>query len=326
MLLLTGATGLVGGELLARLGDRPVVLLKRPEADLTKPLLGLAEPRYAELQDAVTAIVHCAADTRFYLPLGEARAVNTEGTRRLLEFASGCRRLEKFAYISTVFVAGLTPGRIPEAPLPPPAAFCNTYQQSKYEAEQEVLGSGLPAAVFRLSSIAGDSCTGEVRRLTYVHQLIRLLPRNVLPVAPCDPAAPIDLIPSDWAADALVSLFDHSFLPGRVCHVVAGPEASLSAREMLDLTLAQLDGAVRVPDLVSLAEYQEYVERSRQSGDRLLNELLRVLGYFLPHLGLRQIFERHPGLPPPPDIGSYYPKVVRYCLAASASLSSAARR
>lgn len=131
------------------------------------------------------------------------------------------------------------------------SAFCNTYQQSKYEAEQVVLASGLPAAVFRLSSILGDSRTGEIRRFTYVHQLIRLLPRNVLPVAPCDPEAPLDLIPTEWA---------------------------------------------------------------------------RVLGYFLPHLGLYQAFERNADLGAPPPVREYYRKVVRYCLGARASLSNAARR
>jgi nucleoside-diphosphate-sugar epimerase len=313
MLLLTGATGLVGSELLPRLTG-PVVPLKRPEADVTQPRLGLAPARYSELQEQVTAILHCAADTRFHLPLEDACAVNTEGTRRLVEFARGCRRLEKFGYVSTVFVAGLTPGRIPEAPLARPAAFCNTYQQSKYEAEQVVLEAGLPAAVFRLSSILGDSGTGEIRRFTYVHQLIRLLPRNVLPVAPCDPAAPLDLIPTDWAADALARLFERCFMPGRVHHICAGPQSSLTARELLDLTVSELDGAVRVPELVSLEEYQEYVEKSRRSGDRLLNELLRVLGYFLPHLGLYQAFERNADLGDPPPVRGYYPKVVRYCL------------
>ena len=338
MWLITGTTGLVGGEVLPRLEaarpGRRTYLLKRPEADLTRPSLGLDSGPYAELQSSVTAILHCAADTRFHLPLDQARAVNTEGTRRLLEFARGCPRLEKFVHLSTVYVAGLTTGCLPEEPLPRPAVFCNTYQQSKYEAEELVLAAagGLPAAIVRLSSLAGDSRTGAIRRFTYVHQLIRLLPRNVLPVAPCDSDAPLDLIPTDWAAGALVWLLDHAFEPGRVYHLCAGPEASLTAGEMLDLTLRELDGAGRAPRLVSLAEYRKFVEESRRSGDRLLNELLRVLDFFLPHLGLYQAFDNRrtrealapSGMELPP-IRSYYPRVVRYCLS-NARLSSSAIR
>ncbi|HEV8130044.1 MAG TPA: hypothetical protein VGQ81_02240 [Acidobacteriota bacterium] len=63
------------------------------------------------------------------------------------------------------------------------------------------------------------------------------------------------------------------------------------------------------------------MERSRSGGDKVLSELLRTLGYFLPHLGIFQAFEKRnttdglasSGLQFPP-IRDYYGKVVRYCL------------
>ena len=335
MLLLTGATGLVGSELLPRRAaarpERRIIALQRPAADITRPGLGFDPATARDLHDSVTEIVHCAADTRFGLPLEAARAVNTLGSRHVLDFARRCRRLEKFAHLSTVYVAGSTTGSIPEAPLPRPPIYFNSYQQSKHEAEEAVLAAGrdLPVAIFRLSSIIGDSRTGQVRKFNYVHQLLKLLPRNVLPVAPADLDAPLDLLSNDWAVAALAYLFDRRFKAGRVYHVTAGPERSLTVRRILEVTLETFEShpagkrwlPVQVPRLVSLAEYEEFVAQSRIAGDRLLNELLRVLGFFLPHLALFQAFENQHTRDALASSGLEFPSakacfrnVVGYCL------------
>ncbi|MBI3665712.1 MAG: SDR family oxidoreductase, partial [Acidobacteria bacterium] len=239
--------------------------------------------------------------------------------------------LKKFAHVSTVYVVGRAGGRFAEAPFRRHNGFCNTYQQSKYEAEElavRAMGE-IPVSIFRLSSLIGDSATGRVHQFNHVHQLLRVLPFNVLAVAPGDPDAPIDLIASDWAVAALGHLFEHCLVPGQVYQICAGPEASLTLREMIGLTVEVFENhpagrslaPIRVPELVSLQAYEKYIEQSRLAGDRLLNELLRVLGYFLPHLAIFQAFEnRHAvaglegsGLPFPP-IRSYFGKVVEYCL------------
>jgi len=349
-LLLTGATGLVGGELLQHLlaaqPDRLIVALVRPErtaalrpdprvrplaGDLTLPRLGISAPDHDKLTESLTEIVHCAAETRFGLPLHQARATNTQGTEALLDLARGCRRLRKFAHLSTVYVAGRSVGRLPEAPVSHRNGFCNTYQQTKYEAEQLVVRAmgELPAAVFRLSAIIGDSRTGRVRQFNYVHQLWRVFPRNVLPVAPAEPSAHIDLIASDWAVSSLAYLFEKHFAPGRIYNLCAGPEASLTVRQLIDLTMEQFEShplarrwlPIRTPRLVSLSEFEDFVEQSRRGSNSLLNELLRVLSYFLPHLGLFQAFENRRtrealeagGIRLPP-IRTYYGKVIQYCL------------
>jgi hypothetical protein len=100
-------------------------------------------------------------------------------------------------------------------------------------------------------------------------------------------------------------------------------------QEMFDLTLDTFEAhprarrwlPIHAPRLVSLPQYEEYAERSRGGGDVLLDELLRVLGYFIPHLGMFQAFDnRHvqealagSGLRLPP-IRDYYGKVIDYCL------------
>jgi long-chain acyl-CoA synthetase len=335
LLLLTGATGLVGGELLRRYAGSGVLAVARaPErldggvaplrGDVAEPGRGLSAADLSLVRRTVTGVVHCAADTMFGLPLDQARRTNVEGTRHLIELARECPKLRRLAHVSTVFVVGRSTGTFDELPLRHGNGFLNTYQQSKYEAEDLVLeaaAGGLPAAIFRLSSIAGDSRTGHVRQFNYVHRLLRLFPRNVLPVVPGDPAATVDLVPTDWVGAALFALFERRFDPGRVYHLCAG-EGSLTVRELIDLignSFARHSGSrIPTPTLVPLAEYDAYVAEAQRTGDRLLRELLRALGLFLPHMGMRQAFRASRtnaelDLPVPPVRG-YFGKVVDYCI------------
>src|SRR5262249_49460793 len=133
-LLLTGATGYVGGALLGLLSGgtpRQFVLLTRRtdqlekvshlghfsrlQGDITRPHFGLSEHTYAELAEQITEIIHCAADTRFGISLQAAREINTEGTQTILDFAVRCRQLKKFAHLSTVYVVGRSAGCFSES-------------------------------------------------------------------------------------------------------------------------------------------------------------------------------------------------------------------
>jgi long-chain acyl-CoA synthetase len=351
-LLLTGGTGLVGSELLRRLlAARPdlrfVILTRRPggaavagqegrvrtlSGDIRRRDLGIAPSAARELRAGLTGIIHCAVDSRFGLPLEEARATNTEGTANVLALARRCPRLEKLAHLSTAYVAGRSTGRLPEAPCHHDRGFVNTYQQSKYEAEHLALGAldQVPVAIFRLSTFIGDSDTGQVRQFNYFHQFMKLFPHvGVLPVFPGDPFAPIDLIPTDWATAGLAHLFEHEFVPGQVYQVCAGPEASLTLEQLMELTLEVFANhpaglrwqPIRIPALVSLAAYEDFVAREWAQAGALSREFMRVLGRFVPHLALYQAFDnqhslegiRACGIELPP-MRACFERVLRHCL------------
>ncbi|HEV2721842.1 MAG TPA: SDR family oxidoreductase, partial [Thermoanaerobaculia bacterium] len=274
----------------------------RPQYDIRRPLLGL------DLRD-VTEIIHCAADTRFGLPLDEARATNVVGTENVLDVARRCPRLEKFAHISTVYVAGQTAGRIAETFAVHGNVYTNTYQQSKHEAEERVVRAmaEIPASIYRFSTIIGTE------QPNYVHQLIRLLPKNIFPVAPGDPEALVDLIPTDAAIDALATMFASRFVPGSVHQFCAGAEGSMTVREVIDRAAAIVKPK-RIPELVPLDEYERFVER--RLDDRLFREIVRVTNLFLPHLAIRQIFDNDStrAATPAYDIRETYDDVVRFCV------------
>lgn len=174
-LLLTGATGLVGGNLIARLlrsdSTMRIVALVRGKSqrdaemrlrkvlkevspapcpigsnerlsviqgDITSAHLGLEDASYNELAHSVTHVIHSAANVEFQLPLQTARHINCEGTRNVIALARQAKEagsLQRFAYIGTAYVAGNRPGRVYEDELECGQRFSNTYEQSKYESE-----------------------------------------------------------------------------------------------------------------------------------------------------------------------------------------------
>jgi long-chain acyl-CoA synthetase len=172
-ILLTGATGFLGMELLTRAVQADsvdVVCVIRADDDahaarrldatlatlygddvpaaasrltavaghLELPGLGLGRAATALVTERVTRIVHSAASITFDLPLDEARAVNTTGTAHVLGIARRLHalgRLERHVHVSTAYVAGRHDGTVSEEDLTIAGTPRNTYEQTKREAE-----------------------------------------------------------------------------------------------------------------------------------------------------------------------------------------------
>jgi long-chain acyl-CoA synthetase len=274
-LLLTGSTGFLGMELLARLleeTDRRVwapvragddaeaearlratlaTLLPNPgnyservvpfAADLTKPRLGLGARRVEEIAEQVSEIIHSAASVSFTLPLGEARSINVEGTRRMLELAAECSGLTRFAYVSTAYVAGDHRGDFSELDHDLGQGFNNTYEQSKWEAERLVneRGAELPVQIFRPSIVVGHEQSGWTASFNVIYTPLRMYARGALPLIPAHGSAPVDIVPVSYVARAILALDEAG--AGRTFNLVAGPDAP-TMDELIDLTVSHFDG------------------------------------------------------------------------------------
>jgi thioester reductase-like protein len=270
-ILLTGATGFLGREmlprLLARSEGRSIYLLIRGHddidvqrrfltmvdslcsrwpgvdrtrlcplrGDLTLPRLGLAREAEQELARSVTRIIHAAASVHLNMPLAEARRTNLGGAREILRLAGSCRRLERLAWISTAFVAGDRQGCILEGELQCGQNFLNAYEQSKFEAELMARSAGthLPLTIFRPSIIVGDSRDGYTCNFASIYWPLRLVAEGVLRRVPGDPQTPLDLVPVDHVADAVVELMEHRGAIGSCYQLVAGRSGTISAQELL---------------------------------------------------------------------------------------------
>jgi nucleoside-diphosphate-sugar epimerase len=341
-ILLTGATGLLGTSCLSHLALRHgpgqiVALVRRgrslspfvssgvttTEGDITKPDLGLTRADCQTLCSSVRLIIHCAADIRFNISLEESRRTNTQGTENLLRFAGRCIRLERFAHVSTVYVFGGRTGHILEEPADP-GPFLNSYQHSKFEAEQAVLRAmrDLPATIYRFSTMIYDELAGRVEQFNYFHQLLRLAQANPLDMIPADPHAPVDLVTSDWAACVFDRLFEEHFHPGEIVHICAGREHSLTVGELVEITFGCLAAESCRPRIVDQQYFDHHVSAILKTASR--RQMWQSLSRFLPQMNVSQTFAAaklharlgREGLEPP-CMRSVLPKVLSYCLASN---------
>jgi thioester reductase-like protein len=244
-LLLTGATGFVGMEILARFlerTDRRIYTLVRARdeeeagerlrstlatlfgrsdgyaervvavpGDIEAEGLGLRKESLEHLAEQVTGIIHSAASVSFALPLEEAREINVDGTGRLLEFAELCRDrggLERFSYVSTAYVAGTHAGEFREDQLEVGQDFRNAYERSKFEAERLVRSySGrLPIQIFRPSIVVGERSTGWTASFNVLYAPLKAFARGAYFALPVRRTAPVDVVPVDYVADAVFEL------------------------------------------------------------------------------------------------------------------------
>lgn len=263
--LISGATGFVGMEVLARYlerSDRHLFTLVRAgdkaaareridgvlanlygsrarryadrvtavAGELTAPGLGLRERRARALAGEVSTIVHSAASVSFALPLDEAREINLEGTRRMVEFAELARErggLDRYGHVSTAYVAGTHDGRFSEADLDVGQGFNNSYEQSKFEAEQLVRSHpDLPSTIMRPSIVVGDQRSGWTAAFNVLYWPLRAFARGLFDAVPAVPSAPVDVVSVDYVADAIYELCEGPGGIGETYHLTAGQNAS----------------------------------------------------------------------------------------------------
>jgi len=274
-LFLTGSSGFVGMELLARYlerSDRTIYALIRgadqdeaderlrvaartvvPDAerfdhrivavrgDVTEPGLGIEADVREQLAEEVTTVVHSAASVSFSLPLAEARAINLHGTRRVLELAELCAArgdgLERLSHVSTSYVAGTHCGPFYEDDLDRGQHFNNSYEMSKWEAERMVRErfGDLPTTVFRPSIVVGESDSGWTPAFNVVYGPLRAYSRGSLGAVPGRRSAPADVVPVDYVADAIFELSGRPDAEGRTYALAAGPQAS-TVGQLIDMS------------------------------------------------------------------------------------------
>jgi long-chain acyl-CoA synthetase len=185
----------------------------------------------------VRDIVHAAASVSFSLPLDESRAINVEGTRRMLELAELCRDhggLQRFCHVSTAYVAGEHEGEFAEDDLEVGQEFRNAYEQSKFEAERLVRAHRrrLPIQIFRPSIVVGERPTGWTASFNVLYAPLKAFSRGEYVALPGSPTAPVDVVSVDYVADAIFELANGP-APDRdveTYHLVAGRCATTVGR------------------------------------------------------------------------------------------------
>ncbi len=252
--LVTGATGFVGGAVVARaLTDatmqvRAAVRRQVPSVEgVEHVLVGdlTAETSWIQALHGVDTVIHTAARVHVMheagsLSLDKFRLVNVDGTLALARQAVACG-VRRFVFVSSIKVNGerTEPGR----------AFCaadaaapvDSYGISKYEAEQALrilgAGTGIEIVIVRPVLVYGPGVGGNFRSL--MNWLARGIP---LPLGAIANAR--SLVAVGNLADLLLRSASHAAAPGQTFLVSDGED--LSTPDLLRRTARALGTEARL--------------------------------------------------------------------------------
>ncbi len=235
--LVTGVTGLVGGEvfrhLLARGHRGRISALIRPTdesparriqarlersghragaPDNVRPVAGdILQPNWAlgadDMLDVVGAtdmIFHNAADTSF-TDASDSGTTNVESVRNLIGLVKKCPSPPLIVYMSTASNVGdVADATVTEADgCRPDNRHFNAYTRSKAVAEQLLRDSGLPVLTLRPTIVLSEGLDDA----KFARQILWCVPiTRVFRALPVNPAARLDIVDVDFVAEATLRL------------------------------------------------------------------------------------------------------------------------
>lgn len=320
--LVTGVTGLIGGELLRTLITEPigrVWALVRPTTehdpsarlaqrlnrsgisasmpvqrapcavagDVTIERLGLSADEYREVTRDVDIIIHSAAETSF-IRAAACRKTNIAGARNLIEFARHCERRPLLVCLSTAFVSGVV------------ANACiseddgcrvkndhhNEYTHSKAVAEELVRSSGLPVLVIRPSVVLSAGLNDP----HFARAILQFVPMlNEFDALPIDPVARPDVVPVQFVVDSIIRLLQKPALRHDTYHVSCGEQHAESV-ETLRPIVERYFRRTQPWKLFSLKQWTRDLHRMyvRTPEQR---KIFHALRNYLPFLNMNVLFD-----------------------------------
>ncbi|RDI54348.1 SDR family oxidoreductase [Nocardia mexicana] len=251
--LVSGASGLVGAEVAARLvaaGTPVTTVLHRNSqilrndggsvdrvvsvtGNVRRPRFGLSAETEAELAGRVGVVVHAAATTAFDATAEEYEELNVRGAAHAIDLA--LRWDVPLVHVSTAYVCGMRGGTVAEGDLDAGQEFGNGYEDSKFRAERLVRGTpGLRWAIVRPGIVTGAVGTGAIRDYKNLYTVVKLIVEGKLRSLPGRYDATLALAPVDHVADVVAAVVrDIGAVHGRTFHAVG--RDTLSLREVSDV-------------------------------------------------------------------------------------------
>ena len=317
--LVTGVTGLIGGEVFRRLiarGHRGKVwALIRPTdrtpderlrerfarsgdaqtddygtavaGDILRPDWGLEPAVRDEIAASVDVIIHNAADTSFAAHRDTAKT-NVEGVQRLIDFARTCRRKPLIAYMSTASNVGRVMGRcLTESDGCRPANdHFNEYTQSKAVGEQALRDCGLPVLTLRPTIVLSAGLPDPV----FARQILWFAPlTRTFSALPVDPDARLDIVDVGFVAEATLRLLECTNRQHDCYHLSAGTERCVTVGALREI-VAAANGRRTPLSLIPPAEWTRTIHREAVNSP-LRRRVFRSLRHYLPFLNMDVVYD-----------------------------------
>jgi long-chain acyl-CoA synthetase len=254
VILMTGATGYFGTNLidnLVRSSDKKIICLVRGRnddeaasrlrtqlaiggfdekvimprlrliaADLTKERFGLSQKIYDDLAEKVDAIYHIAALVNHLFAVGDLWQDNVIATESMIKFAA-IGKSKSLCYVSTIAV-GVTRE---SGSLDHDRPLRTGYAQSKWVVEKMIESereNGLIATIFR----PGQMCWSSENGMANESQVECLMLKSIIGLGEYPPISVLsqilpNLTPIDFAARAMIYLFDQSASINKTFHLIS---------------------------------------------------------------------------------------------------------
>lgn len=285
-MLVTGATGVVGTELLAtarRAGWDAVGTSRRGGEGIVP--WEMAGPAPAGLRRHWDVVVHTAARPRWNLPAGTAWRSNVEPVDAVAPLVSTGTR---FVLLSTAYATGLH-GSVESERL---EDYRNTYEWSKAGAERRTRQRIGPAVVIRPPLVIGRRQDGVVARFTGLYSFLSAMTGSQLPVMVADRDSALDVVSTTDLAESCLREVDRPVDRERIV-VLGGGSGVLSVGETLHLTESTLNewrtargiAPLGWPKLVPVETwYRLYRPMARRTFSPRQWRTLELLEPFIPYL------------------------------------------